>query len=131
MNAMLCVDDDECVLRALSQDLKNEFANDFIIELSQSAADAFEILDEFEQDDTKLVVIISDWQMPGMKGDEFLIKINHMFPKVIKIMLTGQINEEAMENVKLNAGLKKIFTKPWDSKELITLIKRELENIYE
>lgn len=131
MNAILCVDDDEFVLKALSQDLKSEFIDEFLIELAQSTDDAFEIIDELEEENTKVLVIISDWQMPGIKGDEFLVKIHQRFPRIIKILLTGQINHEAIENAKLNADLKRIVSKPWDSKELITLIKEELEKINE
>jgi len=131
MNAILCVDDEEFVLKALSQDLKKYFSEEFAIELAQSADDAFDIIDEFEEEGIEILVIISDWLMPGIKGDEFLIKVHQKFPTIIKIMLTGQADATAIENAKNNTNLKKVFDKPWDSKELVELIKQELEAINE
>ena len=104
--AILCVDDEEIVLRALSQDLNRHFKDDYLIELAQSAEDAFEILDELKSDGVRILVIVSDWLMPGMKGDEFLIEAHKRFPKVIKMLLTGQADKEAIKNAQLNANLK-------------------------
>lgn len=124
--AILCVDDEEIILRALSQDLNRHFKDDYLIELAQSAEDAFEILDELKSDGVRILVIVSDWLMPGMKGDEFLIKAHKRFPKVIKMLLTGQADKEAIKNAQLNANLKYTFSKPWDAKELISKIEEEI-----
>lgn len=124
--AILCVDDEEIVLRALSQDLNRHFKDDYLIELAQSAEDAFEILDELKSDGVRILVIVSDWLMPGMKGDEFLIEAHKRFPKVIKMLLTGQADKEAIKNAQLNANLKYTFSKPWDAKELISKIEEEI-----
>ena len=127
--AILCVDDEEIVLRALSQDLNRHFKDDYLIELAQSAEDAFEILDELKSDGVRILVIVSDWLMPGMKGDEFLIKAHKRFPKVIKMLLTGQADKEAIKNAQLNANLKYTFSKPWDAKELISKIEEEIRKM--
>ncbi len=126
MAAILCVDDEEIVLRALSQDLNRHFKDSYLIELAQSAEDALEILDELHEDGVHVLVIVSDWLMPGMKGDEFLIQAHKKFPKVIKMLLTGQADKDAIANAKLNANLKHTFSKPWDSKELISKIEEEI-----
>ena len=39
--------------------------------------------------------------MPGIKGDEFLINTHKKFPKIVKIMLTGQADEEAVNRASL------------------------------
>jgi CheY-like chemotaxis protein len=129
--AILCVDDEEIVLRALSQDLNRHFKNNYLIELAQNAEDALEILDELSQDGIKVLVIVSDWLMPGMKGDEFLIEAHKRFPRVIKMLLTGQADKTAITNAKINADLKYAFSKPWDSKELISKIEEEIERLNE
>jgi len=125
--AILCVDDEELILKALSQELNIHFNNKYLIELAQSAEDALEILDELYKENIKVLVIISDWQMPGMKGDEFLIKAHEKFPKVIKMLLTGQADPEAIKNAQLHTNLKYTFSKPWESSELIATIKQEIE----
>jgi DNA-binding NtrC family response regulator len=125
--AILCVDDEEIILRALSQDLNRHFKDEYLIELAQSAEDALEILDELNREGIKILVIVSDWLMPGMKGDEFLIIAHKKFPNVIKILLTGQADKNAIKNAQENASLKYIFSKPWDSKELISKIEEEID----
>ena len=127
--AILCVDDEEIILRALRQDLNRHLKDDYLIELAQSAEDAFEILDELKSDGVRILVIVSDWLMPGMKGDEFLIEAHKRFPKVIKMLLTGQADKEAIKNAQLNANLKYTFSKPWDAKELISKIEEEIRKM--
>jgi hypothetical protein len=38
-----------------------------------------EIIEEFQEDEIDIVVIVSDWLMPGIKGDEFLINVHKKF----------------------------------------------------
>jgi response regulator RpfG family c-di-GMP phosphodiesterase len=75
------------------------------------------------------LVVVSDWLMPGMKGDEFLIQVHKRFPKVVKIMLTGQAEESAMKRALQEAELHQLFAKPWDDRELIESIKSGLKKI--
>ena len=130
MSAILCVDDEDIILRSLSQDLSRQF-KDYTIELAQNAEDALEILDELSSEGVKVLVIVSDWLMPGIKGDEFLIEAHKKFPKVIKILLTGQADEKAIKNAQLNADLKCTFSKPWESSELVSKIKEEIGKLDE
>jgi response regulator RpfG family c-di-GMP phosphodiesterase len=56
--------------------------------------------------------------MPGMKGDEFLVKAHQRFPKVVKILLTGHAAAEAIDNARRNAALHRCLWKPWQPEEL-------------
>jgi len=67
--------------------------------------------------------------MPGIKGDEFLILVHQKYPKIVKVMLTGQADEVAIERVKELANLHRCLYKPWDGKELIETIKSGLAKI--
>ena len=87
---LICVDDEIIVLTALKDQLSRAFGSDFHIDVAESAEEALELLDELAADGHKLLVIVSDWLMPGMKGDEFLIKAHQRFPSVVKIMLSGK-----------------------------------------
>lgn len=62
--------------------------------------------------------------MPGMKGDEFLIHVQ--FPQIIKFMLTGQVDDKAVERAKKLANLHRCLYKPWNGQELIETIKSGL-----
>ncbi|HAG80524.1 MAG TPA: hypothetical protein DCL61_04970, partial [Cyanobacteria bacterium UBA12227] len=69
---MLCVDDEVVVLNSLKIQLKNEFGDTYLYEVAESADEALEIIEEFHEDEIRILLIVSDWLMPGMKGDEFL-----------------------------------------------------------
>jgi DNA-binding NtrC family response regulator len=123
---ILCVDDEAVVLNSLEIQIKNAFYDSYLCEVAESADEAMEVIEELQEDNTDIIVIVSDWLMPGIKGDEFLIKIHQKFPKVIKIMLTGHADREAIERAQTQADLYCCLHKPWDGRELIETIKAGL-----
>ena len=110
---ILCVDDEEMILTALEMQLDQMFGTRFAYVFAESAHEAGELLDQYDGQDCQIIVIITDWLMPGIKGDEFLVKAHQRFPKVVKIMLTGQADQSAIENAKENAALHRCLRKPW------------------
>jgi CheY-like chemotaxis protein len=123
---ILCVDDEVVVLDSLKIQLKQEFGDKYLYEVAESADEALEIIDELQEDDIDVLVVVSDWLMPGMKGDEFLIQVHQKFPNILKVMLTGQADQEAIERAHTEAHLHRCLQKPWDGKELIETIKAGL-----
>ncbi len=126
---ILCVDDEVGVLNSLKIQLKNEFSDSYLYEAAESADEALELIEELQEDEVDVLVIVSDWLMPGIKGDEFLILVHQKFPKIVKILLTGQADEEAIKRAIEQANLHSCLHKPWESKELITTIKNGLVKI--
>lgn len=123
---LLCVDDEIIVLTALKEQLRRAFGNAFVIDVAESAEEALELLDELAEQGHELLVIVSDWQMPGMKGDEFLVQAHGLFPSVIKIMLSGQAEAAAVERARREAGLHEFLSKPWNAEELVNAINHGL-----
>lgn len=123
---MLCVDDERIVLDSLKMQLKQAFGDEFFYEVAESADEALDIIAELKEDNIEIAVIISDWLMPGMKGDEFLIHVHQHFPHIIKLMLTGQADEIAIGRAQQQAQLHDCLFKPWDGNELIQTIKMAL-----
>ncbi len=123
---ILCVDDEPIVLNSLESQLAHEFGTQFHIELSEGGPEALELLDELSEEGYRTLVIISDWLMPEMKGDDFLIKAHEKFPHVLTLMLTGQADTEAVERTKSHANLYKLIHKPWEASDLIETIKSGL-----
>jgi CheY-like chemotaxis protein len=123
---ILCVDDEAVILDSLKKQLKNAFDEAYYYELAESADEALEIIEEFQSAHTNIIVIVSDWLMPGTKDDEFLIEVHKRFPKIIKIMLTGQADEKAIQIAKKQANLHACLYKPWDGKKLVETIKAGL-----
>ncbi|MDB9312617.1 response regulator [Spirulina sp. CS-785/01] len=126
---ILCVDDESVVLDSLKIQLKKAFQDEYFYETTESADEALEIIEEYEEEETELIVIVSDWLMPGIKGDEFLIQVHQKFPHVVKILLTGQANEDAIERAKTEAKLHRYIPKPWNAEELVESIKSGLKTI--
>lgn len=126
---ILCVDDEPIVLESLRSQLREAFGECYIYEVAQDADDALEVIDEIQAECTDIILIVSDWLMPGMKGDEFLIKVHERFPHVVKIMLTGQADETAIQRVRDEANLHKCLFKPWSEAELIHTIQSGLAQL--
>lgn len=123
---ILCVDDEQMVLKSLEGQLMRGFGNEYAIELAESGEEALELMDELSGDGYRTLVIVSDWLMPEMKGDEFLVQAHHKFPNVLKIMLTGQADPAAIERSRNEANLYRQIDKPWDAAELIDAIRSGL-----
>ena len=126
---ILCLDDEKIILDSLKMQLKSALPDNYIYEFSQDGEDGLEIIDEYCKDGVDVVVIVSDWLMPGMRGDEFLIKVHQKYPKVVKVMLTGQADDAAIERAVKEANLYKLLRKPWEKSDLIQTIQDGLKEI--
>lgn len=125
-SAILCVDDEAPILKALKEQLKRRFGNQYVYEVAQSAAEAWEVIDEFEQEGIKILIIVSDWLMPNVRGDEFLARVHQRFPEIVTVMLTGQADAAAIERARLEANLYACIHKPWSEEELAQIISTAL-----
>jgi CheY-like chemotaxis protein len=126
---ILCLDDEKIILDSLRMQLKNELPDDYIFEFSQDGEDGLDIIEEYYEEGIGVVVIVSDWLMPGMRGDEFLIRVHQKYPSIVKVMLTGQADEKAIERAYKDADLFKLLRKPWEKEELITTINEGLKKM--
>lgn len=124
--AILCVDDEETVLRSLKRELGEALGNDFFIETAEGGYDALDVFEELLGDQCEVPVIISDHIMLDMKGDELLRRIHEIAPKTLKIMLTGQADMEAVTNAVNQANLYRYIGKPWERTDLILTVKEAI-----
>lgn len=124
--AILCVDDEIVILEVLQEQISRHFGEQFLYEAAESAEEALEIIEELTDGGVKIVVIVSDWLMPGMRGDEFLVQVHQQFGDITKILLTGQADGEAIERAKREANLYSCIHKPWRQEELLETITTAL-----
>lgn len=124
---ILCVDDEGFILDSLKVQLKHEFRDEYVYEVAESADEALEIIGELREEGRRIVAIVSDWLMPGIKGDEFLIKVHQDMPDVVKILLTGQADEDAVVRAQERANLHSFISKPWQTEQLVAAIKSGLD----
>ncbi len=127
--AILCVDDESIILESLREQIQNRMGDEYVYETAENAAEGLEVIEELVEEGTDVLIIVSDWLMPGQKGDEFLIEVHKKFPGIVKVMLTGQADEEAITNAKENANLHACLFKPWSEDELVNTIKSGLEKL--
>jgi response regulator RpfG family c-di-GMP phosphodiesterase len=127
--AIVCVDDEHIILESLGEQIKNMFGDEFIYESAENAEEGMEVIQELAEENIEVLVIVSDWLMPGKKGDEFLIDVHKKFPGIIKVMLTGQADELAIDNAIKNAKLHAYLSKPWTSNDLEKVIRTGLTKI--
>ena len=127
--AILCVDDEPLVLRSLQRELHQAFGDQYCYESAENANEALETIGELNEEGIDVIAVVSDWLMPGMKGDDFLIHVHQQFPHIITILLTGQANDEAISRAKAEAALHHYFSKPWDGQELISCLRTGLTKV--
>ncbi len=125
--AILCVDDEKIVLDSLQEQLRNTFGDEFEYEIAESVDEAWEVIEDLVSQGYEMVLVISDWLMPRVKGDTFLIELHQKYPDTVTIMLTGQADPEAVENAYQNANLYAYIRKPWREEDLINYVNNALK----
>jgi len=116
--SLLYVDDETTNLRVF----KSNFRKYFNVYTCASPLEAIELLKE-----QKVQVIVTDQRMPEMTGTEFLEKILPEYPDVIKIILTGFTDIEAIKDGINRCGIHKYITKPWNFDEMKGVLDRAME----
>ena len=116
ISRILLVDDEPRVTAALRRALH---CLQHEIHTAESAKAGLDILKETEFD-----VVISDEQMPGMSGSDFLVEVRRLYPSTIRIILTGQASVEAAIHSINDGEVYRFFTKPFDPKELKVTLRQ-------
>ncbi|WP_448533324.1 GGDEF domain-containing response regulator [Parathermosynechococcus lividus] len=115
---VICVDDEPAVLESLRIELRRALGEDCLIETAEDGEDALALMSELQEDDHEIALVLSDYIMPNIKGDELLARMHQMSPNTLKIMLTGQANLEAVGNALKLAKLYRYMAKPWTPEDL-------------
>ena len=116
---VILVDDEKTVLDSLSEQVRRLYPEgDIECEVAESAAEAWELLRELADDQVAVMVVVSDWLMPGQRGDDFLAQVRARYPHIGRIMLTGQADVAALERARTDAAVHRILFKPWQPEDL-------------
>src|SRR5436190_1981512 len=97
---ILLVDDEKTVLDSLGEQLRRLYPDGVECETAESAEEAWEVLHDLDAERIEVLVVVSDWLMPGQRGDEFLAQVRARFPHIGRIMLTGQADPDALERAR-------------------------------
>lgn len=126
---ILCVDDEPVILDSIKSELKAVLGHGYELETAENADEALDLLEELDADGAPLVVIVSDWLMPGMKGDQLLIEVHRRHPNAVTLMLTGQADDAAVDRARRQANLFSCLYKPIDSGLLTNQVRRALAQV--
>lgn len=122
---IICVDDEQIVLTSLRSVLRRNLGKEYELEFVESGQEALDLIEDLGPD-SDVSVIISDWLMPAMRGDELLTRVKHMNPEVKAIVLSGQVDEHAIQSALLERYVDYYIEKPWEEEKLINCILSEM-----
>jgi general secretion pathway protein E len=111
---VLCVDDDESILKGFKLTLGREYE----VFTALNGAEGLEVF----KSQRDVGIVISDMVMPEMNGPEMLELIKQYDPKVMTILLTGHSDFDLAKNAVNSARVYKILTKPCSSTEILTVL---------
>ncbi|MEW6710306.1 MAG: sigma-54 dependent transcriptional regulator [Candidatus Riflebacteria bacterium] len=115
---ILIVDDEKSILFSLSAALKKE---GYQVKTAESPDAALKLMEP-----GAFQVIISDYNMPGMNGMEFLAQVKQLDPDVVFILMTAYGSEKlAIEAMK--QGAYDYFSKPFDIEEMRVIVAKACE----
>ena len=116
---LLIVDDELPNIRLLER----LFRQDYFCLTASSGEEAIDLLDQHE-----VAVIITDQRMPQMTGIELLKKSADRRPHMVRILLTGYTDLEALVEA-VNCGLVYMYiSKPWNNDDLRLRVSRAVQH---
>jgi thioredoxin reductase (NADPH) len=115
--AILTVDDDPGVSRAVARDLRRRYGEHNRIVRAESGADALEALRQMKLRGDLVAVILADYRMPGMNGIEFLERAMDIYPGARRVLLTAYADTGAAIDAINVVDLDHYLLKPWDPPE--------------
>ncbi len=120
-HTVLIVDDDQIVGKALGHLIKQVGAQSVYVSSGRRA------LEKITTADTPFSLIISDQQMPEMKGSELLEKAKEITPDTIRFLITGYADVDAVTEALNKGAIHRYISKPWNTEALIEAVRNGLE----
>lgn len=126
--AILCVDDEGVILLSLKFLLKGVLGNEYRIESAYGAEEALDILTNADREGIRVRLLLTDWLMPGRKGDDLIREARRMLPDLPCILLTGQAEEEVLSALVRENLVRAIFRKPWNERQLLDVVRECIQD---
>ena len=115
--AILTVDDDPGVSRAVARDLRRRYGDRHRIVRAESARTALDALRQMKLRGELVAVILADYRMPEMNGIEFLEQAMDIYPGARRVLLTAYADTGAAIDAINVVDLDHYLLKPWDPPE--------------
>ena len=117
---IICVDDQPEILFQLAHEL-SDFSDWLKIKICLDAQSAQGYLDKLDQRGGYACVVISDQNMPGQNGVDWLqnLSIDGRFSHTKKVMLSQNPSQQVLIDAINLAQVDRFFIKPWVREELV------------
>lgn len=119
INKILFVDDEPNVLQGIQRTLRK----DFDIHVADGGEHALAMISS----EGPFAVVVSDMRMPGMDGIHFLARVKEIAPDSIRIMLTGNSDQQTAMNAVNEGSIFRFLTKPCPPDSLSNTLNAGLE----
>lgn len=117
---LLLVDDEPNIINALKRTLRRD---GYQIVTANSAAEGLNLLAEHN-----IGVIVSDQRMPLMTGVDFLRKVKELYPRTLRMVLSGYTDLESVTSAINEGAIYRFMTKPWDDEQIRNNIRQAFEH---
>jgi response regulator RpfG family c-di-GMP phosphodiesterase len=111
MKKILFVDDEPNVLSAIQRQLHGRFE----VETAVGAKAGLKALQNWQD----YSVVVADMGMPEMSGIEFLSQISQFAPNIVRVMLTGYVNQATAVDAINKGHIFRFLSKPCPAEKLI------------
>src|ERR1700737_513708 len=115
--AMVTVDDDPGVSRAVARDLRRRYGEHYRIGRAESGGRPLEALGQMKLRGDSVAVILADYRMPQMNRIEFLERAMDVYPAARRVLLTAYADTGAAIDAINVVDLDHYLLKPWDPPE--------------
>jgi thioredoxin reductase (NADPH) len=115
--AILTVDDDPGVSRAVARDLRRRYGEQYRIVRAESGEAALEALREMKLRGDQVALLLADYRMPQMNGIEFLEQAMDLYSGARRALLTAYADTNAAIDAINLVDVDSYLLKPWDPPE--------------
>lgn len=115
--AIVTVDDEPEVLRAVERDLRRRYGKDYRILGTDSGSGAVDLMKQLKTRGDSLALTLADQRMPQMSGLDVLGESMQLFPQAKRALLTAYADTNAAIAAINTAKVHYYLLKPWDPPE--------------
>ncbi len=116
---ILCVDDEPNILKSLVRLFR---PSGYKVLTASGGAEGIRLLESEAID-----IVISDMRMPEMDGVQFLEQVQQRWPGVVRLLMTGYSDINAIIGAVNRGNIYRYIGKPWDDNDVILIVRQAME----